>query len=124
MSKLWVRRALVALCAAGSVAVFAAPSAGETTAVKAAGSNGGWIWSKAEVEIAKGDKVVWKNPTFVSHSVSFYKGGITMHKRIDPGEKTSKVFKNAGSFYYRCKLHSSVTDGTCTGMCGRVRVTK
>lgn len=123
MNKSWIRRGVVALCALGAVAAFAAPSMGGTTTVKAAGSNGAWIWSKTSVDVTKGGKVAWKNPTFVPHTVTFYKGGITSSVRIDPGESTSKAFNKAGSFYYRCKMHSSITDGACAGMCARVKVT-
>ena len=46
------------------------------------------------------------------------------HKvELAPGERTTQTFRKAGTFKYRCTVtgHSSVSDGRCVGMCGKVR---
>ena len=122
MSSKWTRRLAVTVVAAGAVVAFAAPSLGDTTRIKAVKrDNGKFDWNKDFVSIAKGDKVVWKNPTNVNHTVTFYQGA-TKNTTIGPDERTSKTFKTRGAKYYRCTIHSTMNDGECNGMCGHVHV--
>lgn len=109
------------LVAAGAVLGIAAPSLGDTTRIKAVKKDDKWVWNKDFVSISKGDKVVWKNPTNVNHTVTFYEGA-SKDTTISEGERTSKKFRKRGAFYYRCKLHSTLSDGECNGMCGHVHV--
>lgn len=123
MSKKWTRRGLVALLTACAALGFAAPSLGDTSRIRAIKDGDRYLWSKDFVDIAKGDRVVWKNPTGVNHTVTFYKGpGADKDTTINPGERTSKKFRKTGPYYYRCKIHSNLNDGECTGMCGHVHV--
>lgn len=119
----WTRTLAVSL-ATGALLVGAAPSSlGATSRIKAVREDGGYVWSKDFVSVEKGDKVVWTNPTGVAHTVTFYKGpGADKDTRIGEGERTSKTFRKKGAYYYRCKLHSELEDGECTGMCGHVHV--
>lgn len=121
MSSKWTRRLAVTVAAACAVVGFAAPSLGDTTRIKAVKKDGKYVWNKDFVSINKGDKVVWKNPTNVNHTVTFYEGA-TKNTTIGEGERTSKKFKTTGAKYYRCTLHSQLNDGECTGMCGHVHV--
>ncbi len=121
MSGNWTKRLAVTVGAAVAVVGLAAPSLGDTTRIKAVKQDGKYVWNKDFVSIAKGDKVVWKNPTSVNHTVTFYEGA-TKNTTINPGERTSKKFKTRGAKYYRCTLHSQLNDGECTGMCGHVHV--
>lgn len=119
----WTRRLVVTVLATGAALGFAAPSLGDTTRIKAVNQDGAYRWNKDFVGIAKGDRVVWANPTSVNHTVTFYKGpGADKDSTIGEGERTSKKFRKRGAYYYRCKLHSELSSGECTGMCGHVHV--
>lgn len=111
----------MSVVAAGAVVALAAPSLGDTTRVKAVKRDGKFVWNKDFVSVAKGDRVRWKNPTNVNHTVTFYQGA-SKNTTIGPNERTSKKFKKRGAFLYRCTLHSKLSDGECTGMCGHVHV--
>lgn len=121
MSSKWTRRLAVTVAAAAAVVGLAAPSLGDTTRIKAVKKDGKFVWNKDFVSIAKGDKVVWRNPTNVKHTVTFYEGA-SKNTTIGPDERTSKKFKTKGAKYYRCRIHSTLSDGECNGMCGHVHV--
>ncbi|HEX2196444.1 MAG TPA: plastocyanin/azurin family copper-binding protein [Actinomycetota bacterium] len=121
MSSKWTRRLAVPVVAAGAVVALAAPSLGDTSRIKAVKRDGRFVWNKDFVTINKGDKVVWKNPTNVNHTVTFYDGA-SKNTTIGPDERTSKKFRKRGAFLYRCTLHSTMNDGNCNGMCGHVHV--
>ena len=97
-------------------------SIGETSKVKAAGSAGSYTWKPAKRKIAAGDKVVWKNPTSADHTVTAYGGNWENDDRLNPGDKLRIKFGSKGTYLYRCKLHSTLSDGVCNGMCGKVKV--
>ncbi len=122
MPSKWMRRGAVTVVSAGLIVAFAAPTLGDTTRIKAVKKdNGKYDWNKDFVGVSKGDRVVWKNPTGVNHTVTFYKGpGPDKNTTIGPGERTSKKFRKRGAYYYRCTLHSKLSDGNCNGMCGHV----
>lgn len=101
------------------------PVAADTYRVKAAGSESeGWKWRPATVHAAAGDRVVWRNPTDETHTVTAYGRGWSKNVTLSPGERTRKRFRNAGTFKFRCTVqgHSALSDGRCVGMCGKVRV--
>ncbi len=117
----WARRLVVTVVAVGAALGFAAPSLGDTTRIKAIKEGDKYLWNKDFVSISKGDKVVWRNPTNVKHTVTFYEGA-SKNTTIGPDERTSKKFKTKGAKYYRCRIHSTLSDGECNGMCGHVHV--
>lgn len=98
--------------------------AADTFKVRAAGSeSSGWTWKPKTHHIATGDKVVWRNPTDKTHTVTAYGRGWSKSVTLSPGERTSQTFRSAGTFKYRCTVqgHSAISDGRCVGMCGKVR---
>ena len=101
------------------------PASADTFRVKATGSEDyGWNWMPATRHLATGDKVVWKNPTDKTHTVTAYGRGWSKNVTLAPGERTSQSFRKVGTFKYRCTVtgHASLNDGKCVGMCGKVRV--
>lgn len=114
-----VARGLVVIVALAAVAVLPSTSLGGTTRIRATDNK---TWNPAFKAVAKGTKVIWKNPTSRTHTVTAYKGAWSKNVKIKPGERTSKVFRHRGAFYYRCSIHSSLNGDVCDGMCGHVHV--
>ena len=121
------RRWIAATAVAALSVVLVAPSSlGDTSRFKAQGCANDPHWEPATRRITKGDKIVWKNPADCQHTVTSYSGGWSKNTTLSSGESTSKRFRKAGTFKFRCKItgHSALDGGKCTGMCGRVRVTR
>jgi plastocyanin len=81
-------------------------------------------WNPVKLVVTRGARVTWSNPTYVDHDVVAYGGKWSFNKTIAHGHSVSFVFSNAGSYLFRCTLHSYVSGGVCHGMCGRIVVQK
>lgn len=112
-------RMVLALAAALSLTLLMAPSQAARTRIKATDSR---TWSPDFKHVLPGTKVIWKNPTSVQHTVTAYGGGWSKNTTLAAGTRTSKVFRNEGTFRYRCSIHSTLVNGECDGMCGVVHV--
>jgi plastocyanin len=106
---------VTAVLAAGLTVAAMSPAA----AVTIRGSGG--QWSPARVNIDRGDGVRWRAVSG-AHTVRAYGGNWTFSERIAAGESVSHRFRRTGTYRFFCSIHGDVTGGTCTGMCGRVRV--
>ena len=113
-------RFMIAVMLAATLSLTTAGFAQAATVVKATSTN---RWNPASTSVARGTKVVWKNPTTTSHTVTAYKGAWSKNVTLSPGQATSFSFNNTGTFKFRCRFHSSVLNGVCSGMCGVVKVT-
>ena len=83
-----------------------------------AGAN---VWRPKRVDISAGQTVKWK--AFEgSHTVTAYGGNWSMNVTLAQGEATTRRFNNNGTYRFRCTFHSSLSNGTCSGMCGKVLV--
>lgn len=118
------RRLLVLLVALAAVFAFAAPSMGDTYRIKARGEPGTFRWRPAEQHGSKGDRIVWKNPTDVAHTVTAYSNNWSKDVTVRPGERVSKRFRRKGAYLYRCTRpgHSTLSGGDCNGMCGKIHI--
>jgi plastocyanin len=112
-------RFVIALMLAASLLLVSAGFAEATAVIKATSNR---HWNPATTSISRGTKVVWKNPTGVTHTVSSYGSNWSKDVRIHPGNSTSFTFNNSGTFKFRCKIHSTLSNGVCSGMCGVVKV--
>jgi len=108
-----------------------APSAvgADTRRFKATGSGAASRWQPEVRRIVKGDRIVWKNPTGGTHTVTAWKGKWSKDTQVSSGGKTARKFRKTGVYKFRCTIgsgtqfaHSTVENGTCSGMCGTVRV--
>ena len=120
------RRLAVSALALTAVVAFPGVSSGETFRVKAAGSTtSGFSWMPDFRHITKGNRIVWRNPTDVTHRVIAYSNNWSKEAEIAPGETTAKRFPNRGRYLYRCTRpgHSTLANGECDGMCGTIHVT-
>ncbi len=121
------RLVLAAAVALAALALLPGSSPGATFRVKASGSPGTFAWEPDFRHITKGNRIKWTNPTDASHRVVAYKGPWSKETTIAPGESTTKRFRRAASYRYRCTFpgHSTLSsDGTCSGMCGTIHVTR
>ena len=120
---------LMVVVMAGGMLLLPATSEADTRRFKAADSGDGFIWDPEVRRIVKGDRIVWKNPTGTSHTVTAWKGNWSKDTTIESDETTARRFFKTGVFKFRCTIgsgtpfaHSTVADGKCSGMCGTVRV--
>ncbi len=121
------RLVIALVIALGIIALIPASSPGATSRVRASGAPGSFSWEPDFRHIIKGNRIKWTNPTDYSHRVVAYKGPWSKETTIAPGESTTKRFRRAGSYRYRCTFtgHSTLSsDGTCSGMCGTIHVTR
>jgi plastocyanin len=123
-----ISRLLVVAITAGLI-LTPVSSLADTKRFRAAGQPGSFRWEPTVRRIFKRDRIVWKNPTGTSHTVTAYRGRWSKNTLIRPGERTAKRFRRAGVYKFRCTInagtpaaHSTLQNGQCSGMCGRVRV--
>jgi plastocyanin len=112
------RSLFVALVAVLMVVVMGVAALAITKRVRATADR---KWRPKIVDIGRGDKVRWTNPTNRVHDVTAY-GGWSFSRVLSPGESAVRTFNSRGTFKYRCARHSGIVGGKCQGMCGRVVV--
>ena len=112
------RRLMIVLVLGASLLMPAGVSNAATFRIKADGRT----WSPNFKHVEPGSKIVWKNPTTRRHTVTAWNGPWAKDVVLRPGTRTSKIFRNAGEYHYRCKRHSTVSNGECNGMCGLIHV--
>jgi plastocyanin len=123
-----ISRLLVVAITAGLILVPAS-SLADTRRFRAAGQPGSFRWDPTIRRIDRRDRIVWTNPTGTSHTVTAYGRRWNKNTLLSPGEKTAKRFRRAGVYKFRCTInagtpaaHSTLQNGQCSGMCGKVRV--
>jgi plastocyanin len=79
------------------------------------------VFRPRRVSVSVGERVVWRS-TGGTHTVTAYRGDWSKDSTISEGERTSFTFDDAGRYRYRCRIHSTLSDGRCSGMCGVVIV--
>jgi plastocyanin len=118
MSRRTVRvRVLVLPLAVALTLVAGAARAGVDAVIR----NSGTTWDPTRTVVREGDTVKWKVVSGL-HTVTSYGGGWSKDVELSAGESTRKTFNSAGLYKFRCRFHSTLDDGVCSGMCGRVRV--
>ena len=81
-------------------------------------------WDPAFLRVPPRSVVIWKNPTMEIHDLTSYGGNWDKERGIPPGDSTWKRFREPGRYRYRCRVHSTMQDGLCKGMCGVIHVKK
>jgi plastocyanin len=90
-------------------------------------ADGGLKYSPKTAHVKKGKRIKWTNQGSGTHTVSFYKkpkrSGVSSLS-LGAGESGKRKPKKTGTYKYRCLIgaHSSLTDGQCTGMCGKLKI--
>jgi plastocyanin len=112
------RATALALAAALSLGLVAVPPAAAAPVV----IRGHAIsWSPATVSIVRGGVVRWRS-VHLTHNVYAYGTNWTFGAPLPEGTSTRHRFPRRGTYRFRCTLHSTLLNGTCSGMCGSVRV--
>jgi plastocyanin len=78
-------------------------------------------WSPTTVRISTGDVIKWRGVSG-THTVTAYGANWRFNKDLSTGDVEDRTFRRAGAFRFRCTFHSTLTDGHCSGMCGKVVV--
>jgi plastocyanin len=79
-------------------------------------------WSPATVRISAGDTIQWRAISNAPHTVTAYGGNWTFNAHLGQGGVRARRFAQAGTFLFRCRFHSTLSNGHCSGMCGKVVV--
>lgn len=88
-----------------------------TKTVRASGVS----WSPATVRISRSDVIRWRAVSG-THTVTAYGGNWSFNKNLSTGDVEDRRFRRAGTFRFRCTIHSSLANGQCSGMCGKAVV--
>ena len=114
---------LVVFLVVATVAVAGAATKGRSTPTRATKTVKGIVthWSPTTVTISSGDTVKWKAVSG-THTVTAYGGNWSFNHSLPTGQVAHRVFSHAGTFRFRCTFHSTLTNGHCSGMCGKVVV--
>jgi plastocyanin len=116
-----LRRMQIAMMLAVLTLVMLAPHASAAVVVKGVSTSQGFRFRPARVSVAVGARVKWRAVTG-THTVTAYSNNWSKNTRFSPGDPTGFTFHHAGRYKYRCTFHSFLSNGVCSGMCGRVVV--
>lgn len=106
------------------VAATGAVAKGRQTPTRATKTVKGIVshWSPTTVRISTGDTIKWKAVSG-THTVTAYGSNWHFNHELAMGQVEDRRFTQAGTFKFRCTIHSTLTNGVCSGMCGKVVVT-
>ena len=113
VSVVFVLVALVLMATLASAATFR---------VRARFIDNDYRWRPKTLEVPTGSRVVWRIVEGTHNVRSIGSNWSKSSGNIAEGGSTSFRFDSRGTYRYRCTLHSELSSGTCTGMCGRVLV--
>lgn len=80
-----------------------------------------YVWSPGVKTITRGTIVRWRAVNG-SHTVKSRGTNWTYFRNLPSGTSVARTFNRRGTFRYVCTIHGSVSNGVCTGMCGRIVV--
>jgi len=112
-----VRRLVVSALVAAAVTAQMAPASASTLVTAKCN-----FFSPSSVTVTHGSTVTWKSGCR-SHTITSYSSNWSKDTVLSNGQTTSRKFGTKGVYKFRCRFHSSVSGGVCSGMCGKVRVT-
>ena len=124
MRRMTTSLVLVAFLILTVVAATAAVAKGRQTPTRATKTVKAIVthWSPTTVRISTGDTIKWKAVSG-THTVTAYGKNWTFNHGLATGQVEDRRFSHAGTFKFRCTIHSTLTNGVCSGMCGKVVVT-
>jgi len=114
--------AAVLMVAALSGVLNASPGRGTVTTIRAvASAYSSPHWTPKRVKIDPGTRVEWLAVNY-DHVLVAYGDNWTFNHPLSEGASVTKRFRRPGIFLFRCTIHSTLVNGVCQGMCGKVVV--
>ncbi|MFL5797595.1 MAG: hypothetical protein ACJ77A_06635 [Actinomycetota bacterium] len=80
------------------------------------------FFSPKSTTVGRGARIVWKG-VCGTHTVTSYSSNWSKDTILSRGQTTSRTFRSRGTFKFRCRFHSALSNGACSGMCGVIKVT-
>ncbi|MBA3363382.1 MAG: hypothetical protein H0T07_03135 [Actinobacteria bacterium] len=80
-----------------------------------------FVWSPQTRSIVPGMTIRWR-AVDGSHNVKSRGSNWSYFRNLPNGTSVPRTFNRRGTFRYFCTIHGSVTNGVCSGMCGRIVV--
>lgn len=80
-----------------------------------------YVWSPKAKTITRGTIVRWRSVDG-SHTVRSRGANWSYFRNLPLGASVARTFNRRGTFRYYCTIHGSISNGVCTGMCGRIVV--
>jgi plastocyanin len=80
-----------------------------------------FVWSPKVRTITRGTTVRWR-AVDGNHTVKSRGANWSYVRNLPLGSSVARTFNRRGTFRYYCTLHGSLSNGVCTGMCGRIVV--
>lgn len=104
---------LVAACSGSSATQAPASQAASAPAASSGGGSGVSIanfkFDPANATVAAGGSLTWTNKDDAAHTVTFEDASITSSGNLNKDQTFSATFPAAGTFAYKCSIHSSMT---------------
>jgi plastocyanin len=116
------RGAIVAVAALATLMALSTVTSAATFRVRAKDTDAGFRWRPKTLTVPVQSRVVWRIVDGTHNVTSIGSNWSKSSGNIGEGGKTAHTFTKKGTFRYRCTLHSSLSNGKCSGMCGRVVV--
>ena len=119
--------AVVMLLATVLVPLSASPASASVVVRAVSTGIGTGAYRPATTRIASGTRVVFRAGSG-THTITSIGANWSFNRTIDANPATATpvkvafTFRRTGGFRFRCLFHSTLVAGTCSGMCGRVRV--
>lgn len=83
--------------------------------------DGSYVWRPKTRSIVEGDTIRWKSVEG-NHNVQSRGANWSYFRPLPQGTSVTRTFDQSGTFRYYCTIHGSVSNGNCSGMCGRIVV--
>lgn len=116
------KRSLAALALSTLVLLGSAGvSDAATVGVRAVRSGIRYVWSPKIREVTRGTTIRWR-AVDGSHNIKSIGANWSYFRTLARGTTRTRTFNRRGTFRYVCTIHGSVTNGVCSGMCGRIVV--
>ncbi len=80
-----------------------------------------FVWSPKTRSIVPGTTIRWR-AIDGSHNVKSRGSNWSYFRSLPSGTSVARTFNRRGTFRYFCTIHGSVSNGVCSGMCGRIVV--
>ena len=80
-----------------------------------------YVWSPKARTVPPGTTVRWR-AVDGNHNIKSIGANWSYFRTLARGTTRTRTFNRRGTFRYVCTIHGSVTNGVCSGMCGRIVV--